>query len=324
MHKHTHNVANLRQVDIIRDVTNLAQVHFAACMFALPLKTADNPKGTFTAPQLWEALTALYSGLHTISDPAESFKAQTYAVGAIRDLGQQVEDNVKAAEPEKHGIIDKVLTMLHEQRSSDLTDQSVHLIQAMQKTGITTQQLVYKYLLPVSAAVVISQARAFADCIDFLLDRDEVVKTIQALAAKDTDSADAEIEHHMLEALRLGSTTNVYVSLSNNVKVNEGGKSIEVPANQRVICDTVSYALLTVQEIVTDMCNSGQPAMTLQCSPMPTNTTQSVALMLTCQAFRPCHQCTQGRSWVDQLLSACSKPFCDYPTSGEPKVRLAE
>src|SRR5262249_10278966 len=41
LHEKSCKVAGINQVDVTRDVGNLAHVHFAANMFALPLKTAE-------------------------------------------------------------------------------------------------------------------------------------------------------------------------------------------------------------------------------------------------------------------------------------------
>lgn len=244
LQKHSYKLAGTPEVDIIRDVSNLAQVHFAACIFALPLKTDSNPDGAFEASELWTILTALFSSIHTTSNPVEAFSAQIAAQGALKGLGEMVVNNVKAAHPEKRGWIEwgKHLLESH-QHTADLTDQSAHLIQEMIKTGVKPENLTYNYLLPIAAAIVVSQARAFADCLTYILPRDgksDVLSTVQKLAAADTEQADAQIEHVVLEALRMNAKTSISVTPASSVSVTEGGKSVVIAPNQTVLCDVVS------------------------------------------------------------------------------------
>lgn len=243
LQKHSYKLAGVPEVDIIRDVSNLAQVHFAACVFALPLKTDSNPEGAFEASELWTILTALYSSIHTTSNPVEAFSAQIAAQGALKGLGEMVVNNVKAAHPEARGWIEWGMHLLSHQHTGDLTDQSAHLIQEMIKTGVKPENLTYNYLLPIAAAIVVSQARAFADCLAYILPRDgksEILSTVQKLAAADTEQADAEIEGIVLEALRMNAKTAIYVTSASSVSVTEGGKPLAIAPNQTVLCDVVS------------------------------------------------------------------------------------
>ena len=47
LHQNSYQVAGVNQVDIVRDVSNIAQVHFASSVFSLPLKTEQNPHGIY-------------------------------------------------------------------------------------------------------------------------------------------------------------------------------------------------------------------------------------------------------------------------------------
>jgi linoleate 8R-lipoxygenase/9,12-octadecadienoate 8-hydroperoxide 8R-isomerase len=48
LHRNAYQIAGVNQVDIVRDVSNLAQVHFASSLFSLPLKTNLNPHGIYS------------------------------------------------------------------------------------------------------------------------------------------------------------------------------------------------------------------------------------------------------------------------------------
>jgi hypothetical protein len=48
LHQNSYQIAGVNQVDIVRDVSNFAQVHFASSVFSLPLKTNQNPHGIYS------------------------------------------------------------------------------------------------------------------------------------------------------------------------------------------------------------------------------------------------------------------------------------
>lgn len=56
LHEKSYKLAGVNQVDIVRDVGNLANVHFAAEVFALPLKTEHNPRGIYSETELYTVM----------------------------------------------------------------------------------------------------------------------------------------------------------------------------------------------------------------------------------------------------------------------------
>lgn len=56
LHEKSYKLGGVNQVDIIRDVGNLVNVHFAAEMFFLPLKTKDNPRGIYSETELYSVM----------------------------------------------------------------------------------------------------------------------------------------------------------------------------------------------------------------------------------------------------------------------------
>jgi linoleate 8R-lipoxygenase / 9,12-octadecadienoate 8-hydroperoxide 8R-isomerase len=53
-----YQVAGAQQIDVVRDVSNCAQVHFAASVFSLPLKTEQNPHGIYSESELYAILVS--------------------------------------------------------------------------------------------------------------------------------------------------------------------------------------------------------------------------------------------------------------------------
>ena len=57
LHEKSYKIAGKNQVDIVRDVGNLANVHFAAHVFLYPLKTQENPRGIYSERELYTILS---------------------------------------------------------------------------------------------------------------------------------------------------------------------------------------------------------------------------------------------------------------------------
>lgn len=63
LHEKSYKLAGVNQVDIVRDVGNLANVHFAADVFCLPLKTKEKPLGVYSETELYSIMACTYSQL---------------------------------------------------------------------------------------------------------------------------------------------------------------------------------------------------------------------------------------------------------------------
>lgn len=208
LHEKSYKIGGINQVDIVRDVGNLAHVHFAAEVFALPLKTDHNPRGVYSETELYSVmarkLTPHSSGwIHTniISpivvfmtiffdvDPVKSFLLKQISRTAAQQLGEIVEAKVKAlAEPT--GLIASVIEMFHEH--TPLSSYGTHMIEQLLKTGLSVKELVWTQILPSSGAMVANQAQLFAQCLDYYLSDEGAphLKEIHRLAKLDTDEAD--------------------------------------------------------------------------------------------------------------------------------------
>lgn len=56
LHEKSYKLGSVNQVDIVRDVGNLVNVHFAAEAFCLPLKTKNNPRGIYSETELYSVM----------------------------------------------------------------------------------------------------------------------------------------------------------------------------------------------------------------------------------------------------------------------------
>lgn len=60
LHKKSYKIAGVNQVDIVRDIGNLANVHFAAEVFCYPLKTEKNPRGIYSESELYTIMSCKF------------------------------------------------------------------------------------------------------------------------------------------------------------------------------------------------------------------------------------------------------------------------
>ena len=56
LHEKSYKLGGVNQVDIVRDIGNLVNVHFAAEVFSLPLKTKNNPHGIYSETELYSVM----------------------------------------------------------------------------------------------------------------------------------------------------------------------------------------------------------------------------------------------------------------------------
>lgn len=75
----SYKLAGVNYVDIIRDVGNLAHVHFGAELWSIPLKTESFPRGVFTEEQLYLVMAAVFICVFFDLDPPKSFPLRQQA-----------------------------------------------------------------------------------------------------------------------------------------------------------------------------------------------------------------------------------------------------
>lgn len=131
-------IAGINQVDITRDVGNLAQVHFAANVFSLPLKTEEHPHGVYTEQELYMVLATIFICIFSDLDPAKSFPLRLAAKAVTQQLGKLVEANVNMVNATGWvaGIVDGM-----QQNHNPLTDYGVHMVRRLLESGMDNEMI---------------------------------------------------------------------------------------------------------------------------------------------------------------------------------------
>lgn len=185
--EYSYRIGNANQVDIVRDVAALANTHFSASLFSLPLKTEENPHGIYTEQELYQVLSILFMAIFYDIDPSKSFLLRNAAKMLTAQLGDLVMFNVEAVS--KTGVIADFIAKLH--TKSELTEYGVHMIQRLLGSGLSIKDVVWTNLVPTAASMVANQAQLFAQALDYYLgDGSKHLKELNRLSKLNTTEAD--------------------------------------------------------------------------------------------------------------------------------------
>ena len=189
----SYKIAGVNQVDIVRDVGNIAQAHFCANIFSLPLKTKDNPFGIYTESQLYGIMALVFTCIFFDADPANSFPLRQAARKLTQQLGQLTMANVEKVN--LTGFLANLADRLHHHTA--LSDYGVHMIRRLLDSGLGAEDIVWSQILPTAGGMVANQAQLFAQTLDYYLsDAGKVhLPKIKELAEADTPEADDQILH---------------------------------------------------------------------------------------------------------------------------------
>jgi len=140
----SYHLAGHKMVDLVRDVANLAPTHFASAVFNLPLKTKENPKGIYTAHELYAVLSTIASAVFTNPDPVQKFPLVEAAKAVGGQLASAIESSVKSPKAKKN---------------DPLSAYGAQFIKGLSKAGVSTHDIAWSHVLATSAALVPYQAK---------------------------------------------------------------------------------------------------------------------------------------------------------------------
>jgi linoleate 8R-lipoxygenase / 9,12-octadecadienoate 8-hydroperoxide 8R-isomerase len=193
LHQHSYGIAGENEVDIVKDVSNLAQVHFASRVFSLPLKTGANHNGLFEETELYFLMAVVFATILYDPDPEKSFPLRQAARDVTQKLGKLIESKVRFVE--KTGFLQSLLDMFY--RHDTLSDYGVATIRCLLQTGIPAKELAWTHILPTAAAMVANQSQLFCQCLDYYLSAEGSahLPDISRLSKANTAEADDTILH---------------------------------------------------------------------------------------------------------------------------------
>jgi linoleate 8R-lipoxygenase / 9,12-octadecadienoate 8-hydroperoxide 8R-isomerase len=241
LYRNSYKIAGVSQVDIVRDVSNLAHTHLCANIFSLPLKTKSNPLGIYSEQELYLVIAAVFTCIFFDADPAKSFPLRQAARKVAQQLGQLTLFNVEAVS--RTGFFATIVDSLH--RHSALSDYGVHMIQRCLEGGLDTKTTVYQQILPTAGGMVANQGQIFAQCLDYYLSPEgkEHLPEIKRLAELDTPEADEILLHYLMEGSRMKASVGLYRDVTKAATIDDNGTKVNLEPGQRIMVDLVTASM---------------------------------------------------------------------------------
>ncbi|KAF1811213.1 heme peroxidase [Eremomyces bilateralis CBS 781.70] len=224
----SYKLAGVNQVDIIRDVGNLAHVHFGSDLWSLPLKTKERPLGVFTESEMYLIMAGVFICVFFDLDPANSFPLRQKAYKATHALGQLVEANV--TEVKLGGIFNQLFSAIFP-KPSPLTDYGLQLTKRLLESGMDVKKLVWGHILGTAGGMIPNQGQLFGQILEFYLTVPEGQKhlpEIRKLALQDSDEAFDKLMHYVLEGARLYGETGVFRAVATPTTVQDGNHEVHL------------------------------------------------------------------------------------------------
>lgn len=234
-------LAGKRQVDVVRDVGNLAHTHFVARMFNLPLKTKENPKGIYSEQELYTVLAVIFVCIFFDIDPAKSFPLRQGAKDVATQLGKIVETNVKLSTTlGLNGLFTSKI------KDDPLAAYGVNMAKGLKKGGMSVYDIVWSQILPTAGAMVPNQAQVFAQTLDWYLSPagEQYRPELHRIANLETGpETDALLLGYAMEGIRMAGTFGLYRQAASADVINEDdGRKLNVNAGDRVFVSFVQAA----------------------------------------------------------------------------------
>ncbi|KAK2747999.1 hypothetical protein FQN57_001590 [Myotisia sp. PD_48] len=234
-------IAGINQVDITRDVGNIAHVHFASNIFGIPLKTAENPRGIFTEHELFMMMCVIFTCIFFDLDPAKSFPLRQAARSVAQQLGKVMEAYVKSVKGTRifAAVLDRVRT-----NKTALSDYGIHMVRRLLDSGLSVSEVTWSQIMPTAGAMVPNQAQVFTQIIDYYLSEAGKIHLpeIQRLARDVSEEADDKLLHYCMEGIRLNGTFGSYREATVSAVVDDDGREVSINAGDKVFVSFVGAA----------------------------------------------------------------------------------
>ncbi|KAK2808634.1 hypothetical protein FQN50_004498 [Emmonsiellopsis sp. PD_5] len=243
--QNSRKIAQINQIDITRDVGNVAHIHFVSNLFGLPLKSKDNPKGLYTDNELYILIVAIFTSVFFDIDPTKTFPLHRAASEVAQQLGQIVESNVKSIKGKMFlsGVVDKL------QKNNPVGAFGVDLTRRLLKSGLSPEEVTWGQILPIVCAIVPNQGQALTfekltQILDFYLSDEgkHHLPEINRLAKDDSEEAYTKLLHYCMEGIRLNGTYVSYREATSNIQINDDGREVSIQPGDKVFMNFVSAA----------------------------------------------------------------------------------
>ena len=229
----SYRLADVNYVDIIRDVANLAHVHFYAELFSLPLKTDNRPQGVYTEHELYLLLAGIYVTNFSNPDQEHYFALRQQTREEARQLGTLVQQNVEAV---KHtGFLSSLVHAISPEQTN-LKSYGKQLIKRLLHTGMDVDEMVWGNIMGTLGGMIPTLGSLLSQTLEYYLHEGRAhLDAINKLAKLDTTEADTKLMHYFLEGSRLYGETGVFRAVSKETTVLDNGRPIHLQTGDEVM-----------------------------------------------------------------------------------------
>ncbi|KAJ5551085.1 Cytochrome P450 [Penicillium sp. DV-2018c] len=226
-------LGKINQIDITRDVGNLAHVYFASTIFGLPLKTEQNPQGLFTEHEMYMILSTIFAALFFDVDAPRSYALNKAASAVSSQLGSVVESTVKA--DTNNSLFSGLMNSLRPHDNA-LREFGTEAVRRMKEAGSSASDIAWSSIIPTIVNMVPSQAQLFTQIVEFYTSPENKahLAEINRLANIDSAESDELLNRYCLEAIRINGTFGAFREATQTVTVEENGKTHVIKPGQQV------------------------------------------------------------------------------------------
>lgn len=239
--RYSRRIGGSYQVDVVRDIGNLAHANFTGHFFRIPLKAFGGGEHSFTDQELYDALAQIFAYVFLDLDTASSFQHSVNAAEVTKRLGDAMAQSVTAAKTEHLSSFKHMMGITSSE--TILKDYGTRLVDRLFEGGKSIDEVVWT-IIPTAAAAAATQAQGWAQLIDLYLSDNYISHwpAIQKLANSDASEDFEKLKKYALEGLRLATPAFGVLRVVSVEKavVEDGSRVVPVKQGDTIFADFVT------------------------------------------------------------------------------------
>ncbi|KUI64277.1 Psi-producing oxygenase A [Cytospora mali] len=237
--KNKRRLGQVYQIDIVKDIGNVAHAIFVANFFDIPLKQKNTDHGDgLTAQEVYDVLAHLFEYVFLDIDSAKSYKHRVVAFKETQKLADVMRKVIEKTK-KSPGLIQMIMDFLARANGTPSPGFGNKFVTRLADSGKSVEDLVWE-LIPTQAAAAATQAQAWAQLIDIYLS-DEYKQhwpDIVSLAQSDTPEAFERLRKYALEGFRLFPGASGVLRISpESTTLTDGPNTTSLPAGSQLFCN---------------------------------------------------------------------------------------
>ncbi|PWN51100.1 linoleate diol synthase [Violaceomyces palustris] len=225
-----------RQIDVVRDVTDVAPIMWVARRFAIPLKTEEHPRGLISVPELFGILLVLFIYCSFNIIPKNEWDLRQKAMEVSPLLRSILEAQIRS----HRGIAEKLVDWISKGGAYEVGPEAERMYHALAKSNLPIGDIVgdcIGMMIPVAGNIT-QQASLL---IDLYLSEgyEEYKKRIIDVAKRDDAEAEDEMLGWVFEGMRhAGIVPGIPRLAARDAILRDGDRTLDIKAGDLVLIAT--------------------------------------------------------------------------------------